>query len=318
MSDNLDFNLAKQEFDSYYTQMIFPKLQQIEQMRKKMLYRFYSMVSLVAAWLGFIFWRHFISPIEMGNNIPVCIDIAGCIAVLLAAIPMFSYYRQSKESLLPLLAGFFGSFKYSYQKNLSEDVLSYSKIMKTYDKISTDDCFEGIYDNIPVKITEYALYKKRYVRNKGQTRVITYKVSSGILFSAKMNKKFNGQTIVVKDKGWLNKLVHYKKMRRVGLESPEFEKAFEVYSEDQIEARYLLTTVMLEYMLEAKKIYPNITFSFFNNEVLINIETNKNFFECSSFFRTMLNKKRIEQNFTELYFLFSIIKTLRLNQTQIL
>ena len=81
-----------------------------------------------------------------------------------------------------------------------------------------------------------------------------------------MNKKFKGQTIVIKDRGWLNKLTHFKNLQRVGLESPEFEKAYEVYSEDQIEARYLLTAVMLEYMLRAKKNYPAITFSFFNKK----------------------------------------------------
>ena len=75
-------------------------------------------------------------------------------------LPMFGYYRQSKESLLPVLAGFFGKFKYAYQKKISEETLSYSKIIKAYDAISTDDCFEGTYEDIPVKITEYTLYQK--------------------------------------------------------------------------------------------------------------------------------------------------------------
>ena len=313
MLDNLEFNSAKQQFEIYYTEKVFPKLVKMEQYRKKMLHRFVLMSILVAAWLGYAL-LHLMS----ASAIPLILNIAGCTAVLLTCLPMLSYYRQSKESLLPVLAGFFGKFEYAYQKELSEEILSYSKIIKPHDIIRTDDCFEGAYEEIPVKITEYTLYQKSYQQTNGQRRIAKHKTGGGILFRAKMNKKFKGQTIVVKDKGWLNNLVHYKNLQRVGLESPEFEKAYEVYAEDQIEARYLLTTVMLEYMLKAKKMHPDITFSFFNNEVLINIETNKNLFECSNFFRTLLNKKHIEQNFLELYFLFNIIKTLHLNQKQIL
>lgn len=317
MSDNLEYNSAKQQFEIYYTVNILPKLQQIEQIRKKMMFRFLLMVILVVCWLGYVLWHLVISSGKL-TEIPVSFNIAGCVAVLLTCLPMLCYYRQSKENLLPVLAGFFGKFNYAYQKKLPEEILSYSKIIKTHDSIKTDDCFEGTYEEIPIKITEYALYQKKYRHTREQTRVVNVKIGNGILFSAQMNKKFSGQTIILKDRGVFNSLVRFKNMQRVGIESPEFEKVYEVYSEDQIEARYLLTPVMLEYMLKVKEIYPDISFSFFNNEILINIEINKNLFECSSFFRTVINKKRIEQSFTELYWLFSIIKTLRLNQKHVL
>lgn len=316
MLNNSEYNSVKQQFEIYYAETIFPKLFQMEQFRKKMLHRFLFMSVFVVGWLAYVIW-HLVTASAGIADIPLIFNIVGCAAVLLTCLPMLKYYRQSKENLLPVLAGFFGKFEYAYRKELPENILSYSKIIKPYDAINTDDCFEGLYEEIPVEITEYTLYQKKQVHSNGQTRVINVKTGRGILFRAQMNKKFSGQTIVVKDRGLLNKLVHYKNMQRVGLESPEFEKAYEVYAEDQIEARYLLTAVMLEYMLKAKEIYSDITFSFFNNEVLINIKTNKNFFECSSFFRTMLNKKRIGQNFSELYFLFGIIKTLHLNQKQI-
>ena len=140
----------------------------------------------------------------------------------------------------------------------------------------------------------------------------------GIIFYAQMNKNFAGQTIVVKDKGLFNKLTRYKNLERAGLESPEFEKVFDVYTDNQVEARYILTTVMLEYMIELRQSFPKIEFSFFSSHVLVKIETLKNMFECSSFFRSAINRRRIEESFTELYLLFSIIATLRLNQNRML
>lgn len=231
---------------------------------------------------------------------------------------MLNYYKKSKESLLPLIVGFFGDFTYEYQKRISPELLKRSKIISAYDSFETDDSFIGSYENTPISITEYRLYRKRTVRMKNGYQTINVKSGSGVIFSAVMNKKFNGETIVVKDKGWLNRFTHYKNLQRVGLESSEFEKKYEVYSSDQIEARYLLTTVMLEYMLEVGKIFSKVTYSFFDETIFINIETKENLFECTSFFRSIINPKRINQNFKELYYLFAIIKILRLNQKKLL
>ena len=102
---------------------------------------------------------------------------------------------------------------------------------------------------------------------------------NGIIFYASKNKNFKGQTIIVKDKGFLNKPVSYNKLKRVGLESIEFEKSYEVFSDNQIEARYLLTTVALGYLIELKRKFDKVEISFFDNHVFINIKTKK---ICSS------------------------------------
>ncbi|MCM1323497.1 MAG: DUF3137 domain-containing protein [Acetobacter sp.] len=317
MVEDTEYKSLKAKFDIYYEQKILPQLELLEQKRKKKLHTFCFLVLSVIIWCFFCLYQFMINSSGV-HNVPLYLDTVGCVLILLCCYPMLSYYRQNKENLLPLLAGFFGNFNYSYQKKIPDDILSYSKIIKKYDKITTDDSFEGQYEGIFVDITEYTLFKRRYVNNGKNMRVIYNKNGQGVLFRAQMNKNFSGQTIVVKDKGVLNKLTHYTKLQRVGLESVEFEKSFEVYSNSQIEARYILTTVMLEYMLQAKKIFPNITFSFFNKEIIINIETNKDLFECSSFFHSIINKKRIEKIFTEFYYLFAIIKTLHLNQKQLL
>jgi hypothetical protein len=156
---------------------------------------------------------------------------------------------------------------------------------------------------------------KQYIENNSHVFLSkNKKICSGIIFYSQMNKNFKGQTIIVKDKGFLNRFTIYKNLKRVGLEAVEFEKLFEVYSDDQIEARYLLTTVMLEYLMELRNKFKQFELSFFDNHVLINIITKRNMFECNSFFTSLINKKRIDKTIEELYLLFSIIDTLRINQ----
>lgn len=68
-----------------------------------------------------------------------------------------------------------------------------------------------------------------------------------------MNKKFEGKTVVLKDSGWLNLFKKIGRPERVKLEDVSFERQFEVFSDNQIEARYLLTTAFMERMSEVKK-----------------------------------------------------------------
>ena len=63
-----------------------------------------------------------------------------------------------------------------------------------------------------------------------------------------MNKTFKGTTIIKRDRG---KVANFFRSKMSGLESvkledPKFEKLFDVYGNDQIEARYLLTPSFME------------------------------------------------------------------------
>lgn len=318
-----EYITAKNKFSAYYAENILPVLHRIEQRRKKYLCIFLLLCCFVASWLGYVFFRLQSGLTAVSGTVAEengVYGAIGCLLVLFACWPMFSYYKYGKENLLPLLAHFFGEFSYSFCPELPETLLDRSQLFKGYDKITGDDGFNGVYDGIAVNIAEYSASRLRHQRDSrsGRIRNVYVLAGRGIIFYAQMNKNFAGQTIVVKDKGLFNKLTRYKNLERAGLESPEFEKVFEVYTDNQVEARYILTTVMLEYMIELRQSFPKIEFSFFSSHVLVKIETLKNMFECSSFFRSAINRRRIEESFTELYLLFSIITTLRLNQNRML
>ena len=142
------------------------------------------------------------------------------------------------------------------------------------------------------------------------------KVFSGICVLLEMNKNFSGRTVVLQDKGIFNSLHKIPQLENVRLEDSKFEKIFEVYSDSQIEARYLLTTAFMERILQLRDLFggKSIQFSFRDNTLLIAIATKQNMFEAHSFFRSNLNKKKIDKVFEQFYTVFSIIKILKLNQ----
>lgn len=67
----------------------------------------------------------------------------------------------------------------------------------------------------------------------------------GVIISLPHHTSFMGRTIIAKDKGAFNPST-IDLMKRVGFVSSEFEKIFEVYSDDQTEARALITPDFME------------------------------------------------------------------------
>ncbi len=307
----------KNKFNQYYEEKVLPLLQKIEKTRKRYFYTFMLMSFALILWIGYVA-KNFQTGIKGLSETNGWYGLAGCVIILLLCLPMLSYYRRSKESLLPVLANFFGEFTYFYNQELPLDLMDESLLFRAKGQMRGEDCFSGTYQDVSVQIAEYHRFKQsqRYNEENHRRENIYVSKERGLIFYADMNKQFSGQTIVVKDKGWLNFVEKFKNLQRVGLESTEFEKKFEVYSDNQIEARYILTPVMMEYMEKLKDMFNQIEFSFFKQHVMVKIETKKNTFECSNFFRSVINQKRIAQQFDELYLLFSIITTLKLNQKQ--
>lgn len=319
-SSTPEYAAAKDRFEIYYRQEIYPVQQKIETIRKKYFFIFFLLFVAVIGWIGYTCKLLSGGFSELISNGAGKNGIIACFLCLLMCLPIFGYYRRSKENLLPLLAGFFGKFSYLYRPQISGEVLAVSLLFSKDEKISADDSFNGEYKGIPVNITEFITSQQILQDNRQKNRrtYVDVKKSGGIIFQAQMNKNFTGKTIVVKDKGWRNILTKYKNLQRAGVESPEFERLYEVYTDSQIEARYILTPVMLEYMAELRNMFPQIEFSFFEHQVLIKIQTKRNLFECTSFFRSVINKKRMEKSFNEFYLLFSIIDIMRLNQNRML
>ncbi len=67
----------------------------------------------------------------------------------------------------------------------------------------------------------------------------------GVMISLPHYTSFMGRTIIAKDKGAFNPST-VDLMKRVGFASSEFERIFEVYSDDQVEARDLITPDFME------------------------------------------------------------------------
>ena len=105
---------------------------------------------------------------------------------------------------------------------------------------------------------------------------------------------------------------HYhpkKATQKVELEGINFLRKWNVLTDNQVEARYILTPIFMEKMLTVKKLFYGryIDFSFFDNKLLIAVHTRKDLFETTSLFTPALSYHKMREVVSQLQSIFAVI-----------
>jgi len=303
-------------FRAYFENTIKPQLGTIEDFRLEKL----SQIKKRTSWAVIILLLSILLPVIFKfsfNKNGAIFYVFFIIGLLIWSYfyPSGQYRRKAKENLLPSLVRFFGDFNYQINGSIQEEVLSQSKIVPTYDRYESEDYIQGVYKGVTIELSESTLKKRRRTK-KGKTRyVATFK---GLFVLLDMNKPFKGKTIIKTDKGsvmnWLSET--FSTMEKVALEDPKFEKIFEVYSTNQIESRYLLTTAFMERLLDLCGLMGSkkIQCSFFQNNLFIMIPSSHNFFEPRSVHKSVIDLREVKIFLKEMRYIFQIIDVLKMNQ----
>jgi len=164
-------------------------------------------------------------------------------------------------------------FDYIVDEYIKEDVFASSGLInKSGNKYSGSNLVKGKLGN-----TKFMMSHIKYEDEHGSGKSHHYElIFDGFFLVAEFNKNFKGRTVVLKDiaenffgdviGSWLQKN-NLLNDRLVKLENPVFEKKFVVYSNDQIEARYLLSPLIMEKLVDLDEKYNSISISFIDNKL---------------------------------------------------
>lgn len=137
-------------------------------------------------------------------------------------------------------------------------------------------------------------------------------VFHGQLIAIDYPKRFRGSTVVQRDMGAFNALSRpAKEFQRVGLSSPAFEKAFEAWSTDQVEAHDLLDPLVLERFQELERLFngKKLRAAFDGGKLLIAIETGDRL-TIGTMFKPIAGTDRVEKILKEMDVVFDLIDVL--------
>ena len=148
-------------------------------------------------------------------------------------------------------------------------------------------------------------------------KYLSNKNNRGLIVEIDMPKNFEGTTVIY-EKAKTNKTVDKKALTKgfskTEFEDIEFNKLYSTYTTNQVEARYVLTTSVIERLKNIKfKFSANyLRFIFKNNKITIFISSSSDLFQMAK-----RNKKTdltvFNNMFEEIYSVLSLIEELKLN-----
>jgi hypothetical protein len=151
---------------------------------------------------------------------------------------------------------------------------------KRIDRYESDDGFRG---QILGTTFEAAEVRATYARGSGDSRR-TLEVLGGLFLRLDFNKNLKAATIVQPEDapGW--RLGDRSGLEPIKLEDPEFERRFAVFASDPVEARYVLTPLLMERILNLRsRLERPLYLSFRGNHVHLAVHHGRRLFEPSLF-----------------------------------
>ena len=137
----------------------------------------------------------------------------------------------------------------------------------------------------------------------------------GVIVKYSLGKEIKGHTIILEnhEENLFFKILKDNKFEKVELEDVEFNKRFSVYSTDQIEARYALTSAMMDRLVNLKQTFASqyIRGSFIGNELVLAIQSDMDLFRLGSLAQDT-DSKMYQKMFLELISILKITDALNL------
>lgn len=185
-------------------------------------------------------------------------------------------FRYKKHVLQKAIGFYFEDFEYIARQKIAKPVLIESKLFPNHiDNIYGEDFMRFTLGKVKMMFCETSVYKNR-----------DSLVFNGVFITSSFNKYFNSETFVIARKSSTFFQRIFKQwdgdIQEVKLEDSIFDKKFQTLANDQTEARYILTPVMMERIVSyGEKVGKDMSLSFVKNRMYCSIPIVKDLFEPS-------------------------------------
>jgi hypothetical protein len=265
----------------------------LEEIRKKARNRvlvgiFITIILVICSLMKFGFSSFsFIFPLIVGITISALISVGP--SNKFSSLYKETYVHKSLESV-------FDDLVYYPDRGINSSVIADTGMMYMGDRYNSNDYVSGKYKNINVIQSDIHIEKKEVRKDSdGNIKESWVTIFRGKWMVFDFNKEFKAN-IQVKEKGFSNsKLGSWfddSKYKKVVLEDQDFNDRFIVYAQDEHEAFYILTPLIMDRMKTlSSNIKGSLLFCFVNNKLHVGIQNNSDSFEHSIF--TKIDEEKI-------------------------
>ena len=223
------------------------------------------------------------------------------------------FETKAENELMPIVCSCFGNLKWNtktntleyYEKELKriEHLESKVKLLPKHESCAFYTPFSGVWNDIAFNISKASFLLSDSVR------------LMQVIIEMTFYKKFKSHTVVTMDtKKHLSPAKH---LQHTELEDVVFEKKFDVFTNDPIEARYLITTAFMERLNNISKVFQGDLYScaFLDNKFYIALNIHEQFFNIVNINKPLVKNMEIFNLFNQIISIYKLIDYFKKNTT---
>lgn len=227
-----------------------------------------------------------------------------------------AYKLEFKQVIIKkLISNFYDNLEYYPLKEMPERIYEKPNYNEYYNEYHSEDYFEGqIKNKYYIDMAEvFTEHVETHTDSEGNTHTTRTTIFHGLFAKVTSEKSITSELRIVQDKiGKYNK-------NRLNMDSSEFEKYFDVITDNKIIAMQLLTADVMEEMIEFEN-KTNMRFDIVikENEIYLRFHCG-NMFEPQAIKKGIINKAQLEKYFYMLNFTYNLSNRLieLINETEI-
>ena len=291
-------------FGAFYDAEIAPYLRAHEDARQEAVRRL-GLTAITTALVAAAVFRF--APFGGGN-----LHIAFFVVIVGVALAAWRLNRTRRKIAGGLMRKICARLGFSFSLNLPRpaycadfDRLS---LLPAFNSETWEDEVRGARAGADFVLCEARLRYRTRNKKNSSTRTVFH----GQLLVIDYHQSFLGETVIKRDRGVFNRLMKPGgRFQRVGIASPRFEKAFEAWSTDQVEARALLDPLVLERFEELDRIFDGakLRAAFSGGRLYVAMETGDKL-NMGSMFKNLESPARVEAILKEFDLIFDLIDVL--------
>jgi energy-coupling factor transporter transmembrane protein EcfT len=239
------------------------------------------------------------------------------------------YHAGFKDKIIPRIVAFVDQrLRYDKMGMVPKDEFLASHLFNDKPgEYTGDDLVSGTLGETAIQFSEIHAKRVDIVRRSSsssstnRTKKTVTPIFRGLFFVADFNKSFKGTTLVLPDTaqklfgdvGQALQGLNVQNGQLIKLEDPEFEKLFVVYGEDQLEARYILSTSLMRRLVDFQnRTKKEMRLSFSASKLYATIPFDKELFE-PKIKESLLTISHVQQYYDDLKLVVDLVDELNLN-----
>ena len=231
------------------------------------------------------------------------------ICMILIGSPQKKYTELYKEKVVKtFIKSYDENLEYNPYGMIPKSIYLSAGFNEAFDRYHSEDLITGNIDDHEMMIGEVHIEREETDTDSDGHKTTSYvTVFQGMFGKVNINNKYNGEIKVHSNKGKLGNLFSGKK--RIEMDSTEFEKYFDVYADDKIQAMQVLTSDIMEQMISfIKENKTKFELTIKQNELYIRFKTGQMF--EANVFRSSVNFDTLKRMFDIINFTFDITRAL--------